>query len=178
MEQTGLLFPKTPTKKKKKHHKPSILQDKNRTCYLCILLNGDHHKHRTLHEHHIFGGPNRIHSEEEGLKVYLCPEHHLTGLAAVHRCQETQNILHLIGQQEFEKTHTREEFMNIFGRNYLWILKYGQEARKKKADTLVCRWKEISHRGEKDGSWSHARSVEQSAGKHRSSRVSNGQIRR
>lgn len=119
MEQTGLLFPKTPTKKKRKHHKPSILQDKNHTCYLCILLNGDHHKHRTLHEHHIFGGPNRIHSEEEGLKVYLCPEHHLTGPAAVHRCQETQNVLHQIGQQEFEKTHTREEFRKIFGRSYL-----------------------------------------------------------
>lgn len=66
MDQTGLLFPKTPAKKKKKRHKPSILQDKNHTCYLCILLNGDHHKHRTLHEHHIFGGPNRIHSEEDG----------------------------------------------------------------------------------------------------------------
>ena len=105
--------------KRRKHHKPSILQDKNHTCYLCILLNGDHHKHRTLHEHHIFGGPNRIHSEEEGLKVYLCPEHHLTGPAAVHRCQETQNILHQIGQQEFEKTHTREEFRKIFGRSYL-----------------------------------------------------------
>lgn len=119
MDQTGLLFPKTPAKKKRKHHKPSILQDKNHTCYLCILLNGDHHKHRTLHEHHIFGGPNRIHSEEEGLKVYLCPEHHLTGPAAVHRCQETQNVLHQIGQQEFEKTHTREEFRKIFGRSYL-----------------------------------------------------------
>lgn len=119
MDQTGLLFPKTPAKKKKKRHKPSILQDKNHTCYLCILLNGDHHKHRTLHEHHIFGGPNRIHSEEEGLKVYLCPEHHLTGPAAVHRCQETQNILHQIGQQEFEQTHTREEFRKIFGRSYL-----------------------------------------------------------
>lgn len=119
MDQTGLLFPKIPAKKKKKRHKPSILQDKNHTCYLCILLNGDHHKHRTLHEHHIFGGPNRIHSEEEGLKVYLCPEHHLTGPAAAHRCQETQNILHQIGQQEFEKTHTREEFRKIFGRSYL-----------------------------------------------------------
>ena len=118
MDQTGLLFPKTPAKKKKKRHKPSILQDKNHTCYLCILLNGDHHKHRTLHEHHIFGGPNRIHSEEEGLKVYLCPEHHLTGPAAVHRCQEIQERLHKIGQQEFEKTHT-EEFRKIFGRDYL-----------------------------------------------------------
>ena len=115
----GAVISKTPTKKKRKHHKPSILQDKNHTCYLCILLNGDHHKHKTLHEHHIFGGPNRIRSEEEGLKVYLCPEHHLTGPAAVHRCQETQNVLHQIGQQEFEKTHTREEFRKIFGRSYL-----------------------------------------------------------
>ena len=119
MEQTGLLFLKTPTKKKRKHHKPSILQDKNHTCYLCILMNEDHHKHRILHEHHIFGGPNRIHSEEEGLKVYLCPEHHQYGETAVHNCRETMDLLHQIGQQEFEKEHTREEFMKIFGRNYL-----------------------------------------------------------
>ena len=55
---------------------------------------------------------------ERGLK-YLCPEHHLTGPAAVHRCQEIQERLHKIGQQEFEKTHTREEFRKIFGRSYL-----------------------------------------------------------
>lgn len=119
MDQTGLLFPKTQTKKKRKRHKKSILHRKDGTCYLCAMLNNDYHKHRTLHEHHIFGGPNRIHSEEEGLKVYLCPEHHLTGLLAAHRCQTTQNVLHRIGQQEFEKTHTREEFMKIFGRSYL-----------------------------------------------------------
>lgn len=28
-------------------------------------------------------------------------------------------ILHRTGQQEFEKNHTREEFMQIFGKNYL-----------------------------------------------------------
>ena len=95
------------------------MHKKDGTCYLCMLLNNDYRKHDVLHEHHIFGGPNRIHSEEEGLKVYLCPEHHLTGPAAVHRCQETQNVLHQIGQQEFEKTHTREEFRKIFGRSYL-----------------------------------------------------------
>lgn len=115
----GLLFPKIKTKKKRKHHSPSILQDKDHTCYLCILLDGNHKLHRQLHEHHIFGGPNRIHSEENGLKVYLCPDHHLTGKFAVHNCKETMELLHKIGQREFEKTHSREEFMEIFGRNYL-----------------------------------------------------------
>lgn len=115
----GLLYPKTKAKKKKKHHKASILQDKDHTCYLCILLDGNHKLHRQLHEHHIFGGPNRIHSEENGLKVYLCPDHHLTGKLAVHNCKETMELLHKIGQREFEKTHSREEFMEIFGRNYL-----------------------------------------------------------
>ena len=119
MEQTGLLFPKIRTKKKRKHHKPSILQDRDHTCYLCVLLNKDYRKHRILHEHHIFGGPNRTHSEAYGLKVYLCPEHHMTGTLAVHTCKETMDLLHKIGQREFERTHSREEFRNIFGRSYL-----------------------------------------------------------
>ena len=101
----------------------SILQKKDGTCYLCMLLNNDYHKHDVLHEHHIFGGnSNRNHSEAEGLKVYLCLEHHMTGKDAVHNaknCQEIQERLHKIGQQEFEKTHTREEFRKIFGRSYL-----------------------------------------------------------
>lgn len=88
-----------------------------------MLLNNDYRKHDVLHEHHIFGGnSNRNHSETEGLKVYLCVEHHMTGKDAVHNaknCQEIQERLHKIGQQEFEKTHTREEFRKIFGRSYL-----------------------------------------------------------
>lgn len=123
MDQTGLLFPKTPAKKKRKRHKQSIMHKKDGTCYLCMLLNNDYRKHDVLHEHHIFGGKsNRSHSEAEGLKVYLCVEHHMTGKDAVHNAKNSQKVqerLHQIGQQEFEKTHTREEFMNIFGRNYL-----------------------------------------------------------
>lgn len=115
----GLLFPKVKQKKKRKHHPPSILHDKNHTCYLCMMLDGNHKLHRQLHEHHIFSGPNRIHSEEYGLKVYLCLEHHMTGKLAVHNCRETRELLHKIGQREFEKTHSREKFMEVFGRNYL-----------------------------------------------------------
>lgn len=123
MDQTGLLFPKTQTKKKRKRHKKSILHRKDGTCYLCTMLNNDYRKHDVLHEHHIFGGnSNKNHSEAEGLKVYLCVEHHMTGKDAVHNaknCRKIQDCLHQIGQQEFEKTHTREEFMKIFGRSYL-----------------------------------------------------------
>ena len=53
-------------------HPRSILHEKNGTCYLCMLLDGNHKKHLLLDEHHIFGGPNRMHSEETGLKVWLC----------------------------------------------------------------------------------------------------------
>ena len=49
-------------------------------------------------------------------------EHHMTGKDAVHNAKNSQKVqerLHQIGQQEFEKTHTREEFRKIFGRSYL-----------------------------------------------------------
>lgn len=120
MNQEGLMFPKTRTTKKKrmKHHK-SILHEKNGTCYLCMLLDGNYKKHLLLDEHHIFGGSNRMHSEETGLKVWLCLDHHTMGTLAVHRCPDTMRLMHRIGQQEYEKTHSRQQFIEIFGKSYL-----------------------------------------------------------
>ena len=90
MNQEGLMFPKTQKKRKKKmKHPKSIIHEKNGTCYLCMLLDGNYKKHLLLDEHHIFGGPNRIHSEENGLKVWLCLDHHTMGSLAVHRCPDT-----------------------------------------------------------------------------------------
>lgn len=105
-------------KKRRKKHKPSIIQKKDGRCYLCMLLDEDNGVKKTQ-EHHIFGGPNRDHSEEAGLKVYLCLEHHTAGKFAVHRCKDTRRLLERIAQREFEEDHTREEFMEIFGKNYL-----------------------------------------------------------
>lgn len=120
MNQEGLMFPKTrTTKKKRMKHPKSILHEKNGTCYLCMLLDGNYKKHLLLDEHHIFGGPNRIHSEENGLKVWLCLDHHAMGPLAVHRCPDTMRLMHRIGQQEFEKTHSRQQFIEIFGKSYL-----------------------------------------------------------
>lgn len=117
-----MLFPKKPQKKKRKIHPKSILHSKeDRTCYLCMLLDNNYTQHIILQEHHIFGGPNREHSEETGLKVYLCPDHHTMGRLAVHNCQETMDLLHKIGQRKYEETHTREEFMKLFGKNYLEV---------------------------------------------------------
>lgn len=99
----------------------SIMHKKDeRTCFLCMVLCEDYSEKMVLEEHHIFGGTsNRKNSEREGLKVYLCPPHHRTGTMAAHRNKDIADILHQAGQLTFEKTHTREEFMKIFGRSYV-----------------------------------------------------------
>lgn len=114
-----MMFPKQKQTKKRKKHKASILQEKDGTCYLCRKLHDDYRKHAVIHEHHVFGGANRSVSEAEGFKVYLCLEHHETGEEAVHRNNEMMRILQRDAQQEYERTHTREEFMRLIGRNYL-----------------------------------------------------------
>lgn len=104
---------------KKKKHKASILQEKDGRCYLCMAMNDDYRIHPVVHDHHIFNGPNRAISEELGLKVWLCPEHHVIGKAAVHNNSENMKLLKRKGQLEYEKDHTREEFIKRFGRSYL-----------------------------------------------------------
>ena len=113
-----LMFSKTAGKKKRKKHKNSIMHKKEGTCYLC-MQDGDYRLHSTLHEHHIFGGPNRAISEAEGLKVYLCLAHHIDGPAAVHNNQIKMRSLQQDGQKAYEVTHTRQQFIDLFGRNYL-----------------------------------------------------------
>lgn len=112
-ETSGLMFPKTPVKKKRKHHPKSIINTNKRKCFLCGL-------YKQTEEHHIFGGSNRRLSEEYGLKVYLCPNCHQHSKYSAHRDKDTADHLHRVGQQAFEEQiSSREEFMKIFGRNYL-----------------------------------------------------------
>ena len=98
----------------------SIMQDYSKgECYLCALLHDDHHRQRTTEEHHVFFGPNRKLSEHYGLKVRLCVEHHRTGPEAVHRNEKVRRILCQRGQIAFMQAHPYEDFVQIFGRNYL-----------------------------------------------------------
>lgn len=113
-------------KTRKKKHKRSILQPKDGTCYLCMKLHDDH-RQKLTEEHHIFYGiANRRISEAEGFKVYLCRSHHRYSTAcdpeAIHdnpKSRKTDIFLKKVAQLEYEKTHSRAEFLSLFGRNYL-----------------------------------------------------------
>lgn len=73
-----------------------------------------------LHKHHIFGGACRNLSEKYGLFVYLRSDWHNMSNYGVHFNREFDLQLKREAQRIFEKTHSRVDFMRIFGRNYLW----------------------------------------------------------
>lgn len=73
--------------------------------------------------HHVFGGANRKNSEREGLVVYL---HHFacheSGPNAVHNNREIDLKLKRAAEKAWLKANegaTVEDFMLIFGRNYI-----------------------------------------------------------
>ncbi len=74
----------------------------------------------SLEKHHVFGGANRKWSEIYGLFVYLAHDEHNEPPRGVHHNAEKDYALKCDGQRAFERVHgTREEFMQIFGRNWL-----------------------------------------------------------
>ena len=90
----------------------SIFQ-KNKNCYICGTESN-------LHLHHVFfGTANRRVSDENGFVCYLCGKHHNLSDNAVHFDINMDMAIKRDCQREFEKTHTREEFMELIGRNYL-----------------------------------------------------------
>ena len=89
----------------------SVLQIK-KECFLCHTTNW-------LENHHCFGSANKKSSEKYGLVVWLCHYCHNEPPHGVHHNAENMRKLRAIAQAKFEETHTREEFMSIFGRNYL-----------------------------------------------------------
>lgn len=87
-------------------------------CWLC----GRNGAADPLDRHHIFPGKSRSLSEKYGLTVYLCHDRcHIFGRYAVHRNAETRRLLQSWGQKKAMEEYgwTTEEFIRIFGRNYL-----------------------------------------------------------
>ena len=90
----------------------SILQTEKK-CYICGCMG-------YVEEHHVFHGTaNRKKSERHGLKVWLCYMHHRDSTIGVHFNAELDRKLKEIGQAAFERQHSRREFMQEFGKNYL-----------------------------------------------------------
>ena len=63
--------------------------------------------------HHVYEGRNRNNSTKYKMIVPLCKKHHTW----VH--QTNYKGFKEEYQRRFEETHTRDEFIKIFGRNYL-----------------------------------------------------------
>ena len=97
---------KTRSKKlnKLERNRTSILTNDKKHCFLC---------NKTLEN------INRHESMRYGLVVYLCDNCHTISDLSVHNNYFTDLKLKQLGQAAFEKEHSHEEFMRIFGKNYL-----------------------------------------------------------
>jgi len=93
----------------------SILQDEKK----CFLTGAT--SRYGLHKHHIFGAYNRDNSEKYGLWVWLKWDRHIADSphSTPHNDPTIDKMLKRMAQRKFEETHTREEFMQIFGRSWL-----------------------------------------------------------
>lgn len=66
---------------------------------------------KRLDPHEIFGGSNRKRSIKNKFIKLLCRE--------CHSSEEIINQLRIDTQKEYEKTHTRQEFIDLIGKNYI-----------------------------------------------------------
>lgn len=90
----------------------SILTDDMDRCYICGRTSG-------IQIHHcIYGRGLRKLSDQDGLTIPLCVEHHL-GAGGVHFNRELDQSVKELAQLTFEKAHSRKEFIQRYGRSYL-----------------------------------------------------------
>lgn len=68
-----------------------------------------------VHKNEVFEGAKRSISMKYGFVIPLCPKHH----DIFHNNREFALKYKKMFQKEFEKTHTREEFLEIIHHNYL-----------------------------------------------------------
>jgi hypothetical protein len=78
-----------------------------------------------VERHHIFGGPNRGKSDNDGLWIPLTPAHHNSSNMSVHMNKEMKTMSHIIGQLAYElelvstgKAKTKDEAKEMFRRRY------------------------------------------------------------
>lgn len=93
-----------------KQKRKSVLTDDLEHCYLTGSPN--------IHIHHVFGGPNRGHSEEDGFIVPLHPDMHNMSDKGVHFNRELDLMLKRECQRIYEQTHTRKEFIERYGKSW------------------------------------------------------------
>lgn len=100
-------IPKKIKTKSLEKKRTSILTDDLTTCIEC--------GRKKQHIHEVYYGKNRRTSMLYGFCIPLCYECH----NIIHNNNELEKKYKRSCQEEFEKIHTREEFISIIGRNYL-----------------------------------------------------------
>lgn len=106
--------------KKRKKHRKSIMHPKGSGyCYLCAALHNDY-TYKPTQEHHVmFGSGQRELSEEYGLTVQLCLDHHKDGPEAAHNNKVIRELLCRDAQEAFMEEYQNLDWMKIFKKNYL-----------------------------------------------------------
>lgn len=66
---------------------------------------------KRLDPHEVYGGSNRKRSIKHKFVKLICPK--------CHSNEAIINQLRIDTQKEYEKTHTRQEFINLIGKSYL-----------------------------------------------------------
>lgn len=89
----------------------SILNNLDK-CYFCGK------PRQAIHEV-FFGTANRKISIDNGFCVGLCNAHHNGSNYSVHHNRDMDLKLKRLYQTEYEKTHSRDDFIKLIGRNYL-----------------------------------------------------------
>lgn len=106
--------------RKRKKHRKSIMHPKGSGyCYLCATLHNDYTYKPTQEHHVVFGSGQRELSEEYGLTVQLCIEHHKDGSEAAHNNQAIRELLCRDAQEAFMEEYQNLDWMKIFKKNYL-----------------------------------------------------------
>ena len=90
----------------------SIIQKGDPRCFFCGCRTG-------LERHHVMTGPNRKWAEKYGLWIYACDYHHRDPKDGVQYNRQIADSLKRIGQTAFEARHSHDEWMEVFGKNYL-----------------------------------------------------------
>ena len=83
-----------------------------------------------VERHHLMGGANRNHADEDGLWVPLSPDHHNSSRMSVHHNKEMKVMSHIIAQLAYElemvstgqakdKNEAKEMFRRRYGKTFV-----------------------------------------------------------
>ena len=89
-----------------------IIQEDMNCCFICGRYGTEIH-------HIFYGTANRRLSDKYGLVVGLCYDHH-RGNQGVHFNRELDLKLKKYAQERFMEAYPQDDFLAVFGRNYLF----------------------------------------------------------